>query len=139
VGECAYTRLGPLPLVDPGPVLIVHCQPRPQLPNQGDPQQRLGTEISHNSDYHAGMEDQLGALGLVINCIALWNTVYLDRILGQLRESGHEVRDEDVARLHPYMYAHINVDGHYTFQPPNLVAGIGSRPLRNPDLPDDEE
>ena len=28
--------------------------------------------------YHAGMEDQLGALGLVLNCITLWNTVYLD-------------------------------------------------------------
>jgi len=38
--------------------------------------------------YHEGMEDQLGALGLVINCITLWNTVYLDRILQQLREEG---------------------------------------------------
>lgn len=85
------------------------------------------------------MEDQLGALGLVINCITLWNTVYLDRILTQLRAAGHEVREEDVARLHPYMYAHINVHGHYAFQQPNLVAGIGSRRLRNPDLPDDEE
>src|SRR5260370_23186937 len=51
---------------------------------------------------------------------------------------GHEVREENVARLHPYMYAHINVHGHYAFQPPNL-AGIGSRRVRNPDLPDDEE
>jgi TnpA family transposase len=34
------------------------------------------------------MEDQLGALGLVINCITLCNTVYLDRILQQLREDG---------------------------------------------------
>ncbi len=51
---------------------------------------------------------------------------------------GHEVREENVARLHPYIYAHINVHGHYAFQPPNL-AGIGSRRLRNPDLPDDEE
>ena len=75
----------------------------------------------------------------MINCITLWNTVYLDRILTQLRAAGHEVREEDVARLHPYMYAHINVHGHYAFQPPNLVAGIGSRRLRNPDLPDDEE
>ena len=47
--------------------------------------------------YHDGMEDQLGTLGLVINCITLWNTVYLDRILQRLREAGHEVRDEDVA------------------------------------------
>jgi hypothetical protein len=89
--------------------------------------------------YHAGMEDRLGALGLVINSITLWNTVYLDRILAQLRTAGHEVRDEDVARLHPYLYAHINVHGHYAFQPPNLIPGVGSRPLRNPDQPDDDE
>jgi TnpA family transposase len=25
--------------------------------------------------YHVGMEDQLGALGLALNCITLWNTV----------------------------------------------------------------
>ena len=29
--------------------------------------------------YREGMEDQLGALGLVLNCATLWNTVYLDR------------------------------------------------------------
>jgi TnpA family transposase len=85
--------------------------------------------------YHAGMEDQLGALGLVINAITLWNTVYLDLVLTQLRESGYEVRDEDVARLHPYWHLHINVHGHYMFQPPD---SIGRRPLRDPDLPDDE-
>jgi hypothetical protein len=50
----------------------------------------------------AVMEDQLGALGLVVNCVAPWNTVYLDRILATLRESGYPVLDEDVLRIHPY-------------------------------------
>ena len=27
--------------------------------------------------YHEGMEDQLGALGLVLNATVLWNTIYL--------------------------------------------------------------
>jgi TnpA family transposase len=80
--------------------------------------------------YHAGMEDQLGALGLVINCITLWNTVYLDAIIDRLRADGFPVLDADVARLSPYMYAHVNVHGHYTFQPPDLG---GRRPLRDPD------
>jgi hypothetical protein len=66
------------------------------------------------------------------NCITLWNTVYLDRIIQQLRDCGFEVRDEDVARLSPYMHAHINVHGHYSFTPLNLEAGIGNRPLRDP-------
>ncbi len=82
--------------------------------------------------YQEGMEDQLGALGLVINCIMLWNTVYLDRILQRLRDCGFEVRDEDVARLSPYMHAHINVHGQYSFAPLNLEAGVGNRPLRDP-------
>jgi Tn3 transposase DDE domain len=83
------------------------------------------------------MEDQLGALGLVTNCITLWNTVYLDQILNQLRASGYPVRDEDIARLHPYWYKHINVAGHYSFHAQELGAA-GLRPLRDPDLPDDE-
>jgi TnpA family transposase len=29
--------------------------------------------------YRAGQEDQLGALGLVLNCATAWNTVYLIR------------------------------------------------------------
>jgi hypothetical protein len=43
-----------------------------------------------------------------------------------------EVRDEDVARLSPYMHARINVHGHYSFAPRNLEAAIGNRPLRDP-------
>jgi TnpA family transposase len=31
--------------------------------------------------YHKGMEDQLGALGLVLNCIVLWNTRYMNAAL----------------------------------------------------------
>jgi TnpA family transposase len=86
--------------------------------------------------YHAGMEDQLGALGLVINCITLWNTVYLDAILDRLRGDGFPVLDADVARLSPYMYAHINVHGHYTFTAPEL--GGARRPLREPDAAAEE-
>ncbi|MGB7981593.1 MAG: Tn3 family transposase [Candidatus Nanopelagicales bacterium] len=89
--------------------------------------------------YHAGMEDQLGALGLVINAITLWNTVYLDRILARLRADGLPVLDEDVTRLHPYWYKHINVHGHYAFYPPTPGGEIGSRPLRDPDRPDDDD
>jgi hypothetical protein len=87
--------------------------------------------------YHSGMEDQLGALGLVLNCITLWNTSYLDAALGELREEGYPVLAEDVARLTPFMRRHINVHGHYSFQLPELRGG--RRQLRDPDEPDDEE
>ena len=49
--------------------------------------------------YHSGMEDQLGALGLVLNCIVLWNTVYMNAAIQQLSAAGHPILAGDVARL----------------------------------------
>ena len=48
--------------------------------------------------YREGQEDQLGALGLVVNMIVLWNTIYMDAALKQLKAEGYLVRSEDVAR-----------------------------------------
>ena len=66
--------------------------------------------------YREGMEDQLGALRIVLNCVVLWNTVYIDAVLNQLRAQGYPVRDEDVARLSPFMRSHINVHGKYSLR-----------------------
>jgi TnpA family transposase len=41
---------------------------------------------------------ELGALGLVVNIIMLWSTIYIEAVLAQLRQEGYPVRDEDVAR-----------------------------------------
>ena len=82
--------------------------------------------------YHAGMEDQLGALGLVLNCITLWNTRYLDHALDALRTQEYPVLEADAARLSAYQHKHITVHGHYSFALPDL--GDGRRPLRDPDV-----
>jgi len=87
--------------------------------------------------YHEGMEDQLGALGLILNCIVLWNTRYMNAALDQLRDRGYLVLDEDVARLSPFARDHLNVVGNYTFSLPDL-GEAGFRPLRDPDAQDDE-
>jgi len=79
--------------------------------------------------YQEGMEDQLGALGLVLNCVVLWNSVYLDAAVARLRADGYPVREEDLARLSPYIRKHINVQGHYFFELPDLRGA--RRPLRN--------
>ena len=39
----------------------------------------------------------LGALGLVVNVIVLWNAIYMDAALDQLRPDGLDVPAEDVA------------------------------------------
>lgn len=49
--------------------------------------------------YREGQEDQLGALGLVLNMIVLWSTVYMGAALDQLCQDSHQVHDDDVARL----------------------------------------
>jgi len=38
--------------------------------------------------YHEGMEDQLGALGLILNCVVPWNTRYISAALDALRARG---------------------------------------------------
>ncbi|MFI5774981.1 Tn3 family transposase [Streptomyces sp. NPDC051658] len=86
--------------------------------------------------YQDGMEDQIGALGLVLNALVLFNTRYMDAALTQLRADGFEVRDEDVARLSPFVRHHINVLGRYSFQLPELPGGL--RPLRDQHATDDE-
>ena len=88
--------------------------------------------------YREGMEDQLGALGIVLNCVVLWNTVYIDAALGQLRAQGYPVRDEDIARLSPFMRKHINVHGKYSFTAPSLPDGT-TRKLRDPDAQGDDD
>ncbi len=48
--------------------------------------------------YREGQEDQLGTLGLVLNMIVLWNTIYIEAALNQLQGEGYVVEDADVAR-----------------------------------------
>ena len=70
--------------------------------------------------------------GLVLNLIVLWNTIYIDAILAKLRLEGHLVKDEDVARLSPLVYEHINMLGRYSFAVPADVIRGNPGPLRNP-------
>jgi hypothetical protein len=39
--------------------------------------------------YRAGREDQLGALGLVLNAVVLWNSRYIDLAVNVLRGQGY--------------------------------------------------
>ena len=112
--------------------------------NRHERRHRLARVIFHGKQgelrqrYREGQEDQLGALGLAVNVVVLWNTIYMDAALAQLRAEGFDVRDEDVARLSPLGFKHINMLGRYAFTLPDAVARGELRPLRNPALHDDE-
>ena len=79
-----------------------------------------------------GQENQLDALGVVVNMIVLWNTISMQAALDQHRADGHSVRPEDEARLSPLGHEHINLLGRYSFAVPESVARGELRPLRNP-------
>ncbi|OLV16860.1 Tn3 family transposase [Deinococcus marmoris] len=82
--------------------------------------------------YREGMEDQLGALGLVVNAIVLWNTRYMQVALDDLKSTGHPVLEADVARLTPLLHDHIHMLGKYDFTLSPEVAQGQLRPLRDP-------
>lgn len=72
--------------------------------------------------YREGQEDQLSALGFVVNAIILWNTRYTELALDTLREGGESVEGSDIQRLSPLGQEHINIVGHYSFTLPDEVA-----------------
>ncbi|MGS2648576.1 Tn3 family transposase [Streptosporangium sp. G12] len=88
--------------------------------------------------YERGLENQLGVLGLVLNCVVPGTTVYLDAAVRQLKAQGCPVREEDMARLSPFVSRHLGVHGAYDFLLPDPAPGtIGD--LRDPDGAEDDE
>jgi TnpA family transposase len=83
--------------------------------NRGEGRHSVARAVFHGQRgelrqrYREGQEDQLGALGLVVNALVLWNTLYMEAVLTQLRTEGMEVLAADVARLSPLVHKHINL------------------------------
>jgi hypothetical protein len=109
--------------------------------NLGEGRHSLARAVFHgkrgelHQRYREGQEDQLGALGLVLNIIVLWNTIYMDAALEQLRMEGFPVNDEDVVRLSPFIQEHLNMLGRYSFAMSEEVKRGELRPLRKPNDP----
>jgi len=108
---------------------------------RGEGRHSLARAICHGNKgeirqrYREGQEDQLNALGLVTNVIILWNTLYMDRALDHLREQGLDINPEDVSRLSPLGYIHVNMLGRYYFELAEALREGGFRALRNPNDP----
>ena len=79
--------------------------------------------------YREGQEDQLSALGLVVNIVVLWNTIYCQAALDRLRSAGSEVATADIARLSPLGHKHINFRGRYNVSHASTPAPGELRPL----------
>lgn len=105
---------------------------------------KLARDVCHSKRgtihqaYRDGMEDQLGALGLVLNASVLWTTKYIDAAVEKLRAEGHEIRDEDIAHLSPLKHRNLNLLGRYSFTA-STPAADALRPLRDADTMEVDE
>jgi TnpA family transposase len=79
-----------------------------------------------SGDYEEVM-NKASSLSLLSNAVLVWNTVHIARIVDQLRAAGHEVRDEDLARVSPLAHAHVIPNGSY-FQSPRRRAQATPQP-----------
>jgi len=85
-------------------------------------------ELRHS--YKEGQEEQLGALGLLLNLVVYWNTFYLDRALTELLQLHPDIDHDDLARITPLAYDHIRILGRYSFTlNPHVQLG-NYRPLK---------
>ena len=105
-----------------------------RLLGRGESRNSLARDIFHGQrgqlrqHYQAGQENQLGALGLMVNVIVLWQTVYIQAALDHLAANGYVPDRADVARLTPLGHPTINLQGRY--RTTSRAPSGGLRPLR---------
>ncbi|QKG55157.1 Tn3 family transposase (plasmid) [Hymenobacter sp. BRD67] len=75
-------------------------------------------------------QETVRCLNLLTNVVVVWNTVYMQEAVGQLRREGQLVADEDLRFLSPARYRHLNRLGRYSFLPAQETGETGLRPLR---------
>ena len=69
-------------------------------------------------------------LNLVVAAIILWNTVYLERAIQALRDSGKDIDERLLPHLSPLGWEHINLPGDYIWRQNKHVEQGKFRPLR---------
>lgn len=106
--------------------------------NKGEALHSLRTDIRHvnkgvfrRGDDEA-LANEVACLNLVVNAIIVWNTVYMQAALDQLRLEGYPVKEEDLPMLWPTRHEHINVHGKLTFDVEEVRRRTELRPLREP-------
>ena len=81
-----------------------------------------------SGDYEEVM-NKASCLSLLSNAVLVWNTVHIARIVDQLRAAGHDVKDDDLARVSPLAHAHVIPNGSY-FQSPRRRTETVPEPVR---------
>ena len=73
---------------------------------------RLSTADAANCDSATGkVRGSTRALGLVVNILVLWTSLYMDRVLTKFRARGVTVNDEDVEQPIPFGLDSVQLPG----------------------------
>ena len=105
--------------------------------NRGEGRHGLSRDVCHGrrgelrQPYREGQEEQLGALGLIVNTIVVYNTIYTQRAVDHIAATtSSEPRDEDIERLSPLGSDHTTLTGRYRVLLPAPLHNRGAyRPL----------
>ena len=82
-------------------------------------------ERSHEDQMH-----RASGLNLLCAAIALWNTVYVERAVNELRRRGVEITDDQLRHLPPFGWKHVAFTGVYRWDLHGAPSGR-LRPLRS--------
>jgi TnpA family transposase len=87
--------------------------------NRGEARHALARWLffANRGEFRSGNYEEImnkaSCLSLLSNAAVLWNTVHMARISQQLRETGNEIADQDLARVWPLQHARIIPNGTY--------------------------
>jgi len=104
--------------------------------NKGEQLHALRREIFYANEGHIRQRtpdqqsEQALCLAIVVNAIIAWNTVYIQRVLDQLRANGEVIASSEIEHISPLARQHIHLYGHYPFD--LATRPDGHRPLRAP-------
>jgi len=86
--------------------------------------------FANRGEFRTGDAEEImnkaSCLSLLSNAVLVWNTLRIAEIINQLRAAGHEIADQDLARVSPIMHRHVIPNGTYHFgdeeEPPIMYA-----------------
>ena len=101
--------------------------------NKGEARNALGRVVFFNrlgelrDRSYENQRYRASGLNLLTAAIILWNTVYLDKAVQELREQGAPVNEGLLPHVAPLGWEHINLTGDYTWESPSVdVPGLRS-------------
>lgn len=103
--------------------------------NKGEQLHALRRAIFYANEGHVRQRtpeqqgEQALCLAIVVNAIIVWNTVYTQHVLDELRSGGELITTSEIEHISPLAHQHIHLYGHYPFD--LATRPDGRRPLRS--------